>query len=204
MRLCLVRHGETDWNVENRLQGWTDVPLNAAGLAQAQAVAHELAGVRFDAIVASPLARARATAECIARGRPVVLDARWRERHLGQLQGLTRAEVAVHHPAVHAALAARRPDYAPPEGESASAFAARVQAALDDCRRLGKQVLVVAHGGVLDMVYRQATGQDLHSPRQHALPNAALNWLRADTPGWRVEAWGQTEHLTDTLDERGA
>lgn len=204
MRLCLVRHGETAWNAETRLQGWTDVPLNARGLAQARAVAQSLAGEAFDAILSSPLSRARATAECIAEGRPVAQDARWRERHLGALQGLTRAEVAIHHPEVHAALSHRRPNYHPPGGETAEAFAARVAEALAALPPLGRQVLVVAHGGVLDVVYRLATGQDLRRPRQHALPNAALNWLRHDADGWHVEAWGQTEHLSETLDERGA
>ena len=64
-------------------------------------------------------------------------------------------------------------------------------------------MLAVAHGGVLDMAYRLASDQDLHSPRQHALPNAALNWLRATPRGWAVEAWGLTEHLRRSLDDSG-
>jgi broad specificity phosphatase PhoE len=101
MRLCLIRHGETDWNAEQRLQGWTDVALNAEGERQARAAARELLGVAFDTIVASPLQRARATAEAIAAGRPVTLDARLRERHHGELQGLTRGEIAAVAPRVH-------------------------------------------------------------------------------------------------------
>ncbi|MBB5204055.1 putative phosphoglycerate mutase [Inhella inkyongensis] len=208
-RLCLVRHGETAWNAEARLQGWTDVPLNAEGEAQARAAAAELAGTRFDALFSSPLARARRTAELIAAAQApgaaaLQLDPRLRERHHGELQGLTRNEIALHSPAVHALLNARCPGYLPPGGESVEVFAARVHAALKDLARLGGTVLAVAHGGVLDMAYRLATDADLHSARQHALPNAAINWLVFSGGGWRVEAWGLTGHLErEGRDETG-
>jgi len=205
LRLCLVRHGETDWNTEQRMQGWTDIPLNAHGLRQAQALAQALQGVHFDAIVSSPLQRALATAQAVAGDRPIALEPRLRERHHGELQGLTRAEMAQQHPALHAALVARRPDFLPPGGEDIDAFAARVQAALADLHRAqaGRTVLAVAHGGVLDVAYRLATGQDWRSPRQQPLPNAAINWLVADAQGWRVEAFGQAAHLEAALDDAG-
>ncbi len=205
LRLCLVRHGETDWNTEQRMQGWTDTPLNAHGLRQAQALAQALKGVRFDAIVSSPLQRALATAQAVAGDRPIVLEPRLRERHHGDLQGLTRADMARLHPALHAALVAHRPDYLPPGGEDIETFAGRVQAALDDLHRAhaGRTVLAVAHGGVLDAAYRLATGQDWRSPRRRTLPNAAINWLVADAQGWRVEAFGQSAHLDAALDDSG-
>lgn len=204
MKLCLVRHGETDWNVEGRLQGWTDIALNATGKAQAQAVARALAGVPFDAIVSSPLQRALHTAEAIADGRPIELEPRLRERQLGALQGLTRGEVAAQYPAVQTALTLRSPGYQPPGGESLQDFAARVHALLRELRQRhagARQLLLVAHGGVLDIVYRLATDQDLQSPRRHALPNAALNWLRATPQGWAVDAWGLDAHLHQARDE---
>lgn len=208
VRLCLVRHGETAWNAQQRLQGWTDVPLNAEGERQARAAARALAGVAFDAIVASPLQRALATAQAIAAGRPVRVhtDPRLRERHHGDLQGLTRGQIALAAPRVHEALQERRPGYLPPGGESVEAFAARVHAALEDLRHghPGGTVLAVAHGGVLDMAYRLASDHDLHSPRRHALPNAALNWLSATPAGWRVDAWGLVDHLHHSRDETGA
>jgi 2,3-bisphosphoglycerate-dependent phosphoglycerate mutase len=201
MRLCLVRHGETPWNAEARIQGWTDVPLNPIGVAQAQAAARELAGVAFDAIHASPLQRAHRTAEAIAGGRPIHLDERLRERHFGELQGLTRGEIAAQHPEVHRLLNERRPGFQPPGGETVERFAARVRAALLDLR--GERVLVVAHGGVLDIAYRLATDGDLHAPRRFALPNAAINWLRGGKDRWHVEAWGLTDHLDDSKDDHG-
>jgi len=204
MRICLIRHGETAWNAEGRLQGWTDIPLNATGRAQAQAVARALAGTAFDAIVSSPLERALHTAQAIAAGRPIVQEPRLRERHFGELQGLTRGEIAASFPAVQAELNARRPSYQPPGGESLQDFAARVQAVFKQLRQQhhgGQQLLVVAHGGVLDVAYRLASDQDLHSPRLHALPNAAINWIHATPTGWRVEAWGLDGHLLGALDE---
>lgn len=208
MRLCLVRHGETAWNAEQRMQGWTDIPLNAQGERQARALAAALRGQAFDAIVASPLQRALHTAQAVAAGRTtnaVEQDARLRERHHGDLQGLTRGEIAAVAPAIHEALQARRPGYQPPGGESVEAFAARVHAAMQALRHRfhSGTVLAVAHGGVLDIAYRLATDADLHSPRQHALPNAAINWLRATPAGWAVEAWGQDDHLSHALDDSG-
>ena len=99
-RLCLVRHGETAWNAERRLQGHTDIPLNAHGLAQAQATAASLAGERFDAAYSSDLARARQTAEAIA-GRcrlTPAFDDRLRERHYGAFQSLTYDEARARYP----------------------------------------------------------------------------------------------------------
>lgn len=204
MRICLIRHGETDWNAEQRLQGWTDIPLNATGEAQAQAVARELADTAFDAIYSSPLQRALRTAEAVAAGRPITQEPRLRERHLGDLQGLTRGEIAARFPAVQAELNARSPGYQPPGGESLEDFAARVHGVLKSLRQRhhgGQQLLLVAHGGVLDIAYRMASDQDLHSPRLHALPNAAINWLRATPGGWQVEAWGLDGHLLHSRDE---
>ncbi len=205
LRLCLVRHGETDWNVEHRMQGWTDIPLNARGRQQAQALAAALRDTAFDAVVSSPLQRALHTAQAVAQGREVRLEPRLRERHHGEVQGLTRDEMRVAHPALHAALVARRPGYLPPGGESIEAFDARVRAALTDLREAhaGCTVLAVAHGGVLDVVWRWATGQDLHSARQQPLPNAAINWLVSEGNAWRVVAFGVDAHLRDALDDQG-
>jgi 2,3-bisphosphoglycerate-dependent phosphoglycerate mutase len=203
MRLCLVRHGETLWNAEQRIQGFADIPLNATGHAQAKALAQKLASVGFDAIVSSPLQRALVTAQTVAAGRPVCCDARLRERYFGSLQGLTRQEIAVRYPTIHACLAAREPCFDPPGGESVQTFAERVQSALSDLSQKGDCVLAVAHGGVLDIAYRLATGQDLASPRQRPLPNAAINWLHHDAHGWRIESFGLDDHLTQAKDDLG-
>ncbi len=116
--LIVIRHGETAWNRERRLQGQLDIPLNETGRAQARALATALAGEPIDAVYASDLSRAMATAAPLAEvlGLQVRPDARLRERSYGTLQGKTYAEVAEYLPEDFARWQARVPDYAPPEG----------------------------------------------------------------------------------------
>ena len=203
--VCLVRHGETDWNVERRLQGHLDIPLNANGHAQAARLAAALQGQRFDALVASDLTRTRQTAAPLsaALGLPVCLDARWRERHYGALQGLTLEEAPSLAPAPWRAYRDRTPGHPLCGGESLTDWAGRVAAALEGVERhySGRRVLVVCHGGVLDIVWRIASGEPLDTPRKVPIPNAALNTLSHRAGRWQVDNWASLEHLGDALDE---
>lgn len=204
-RLCIVRHGETDWNAQQRIQGQIDISLNRSGRAQAVAVSSALAGARFDGIYSSDLARAWQTALPIADtlGLPVKAATALRERHYGRMQGLTREEARVRFPALHAAYIARQPDYDLDGGETLSGFAVRVAdvlRALVDAHR-GQTLLLVAHGGVLDITYRLATGRGLDTPRDFPVPNAALNWLEYRDAAWHVVSWGEGAHLGAALDE---
>lgn len=204
--LCLIRHGETAWNAERRIQGQLDIPLNATGAIQARATAAALAAERFDAAFCSDLSRAHDTARAVADtlGLDLTPDPQLRERHYGLFQGLTYAEAEQRHPQDFARHSARDPDYAFPDGgESLAAFALRVEAVLARIAALhaGARVLVVTHGGVLDVAHRLATGKPLSQPRDFALPNAALNWIVHDTAGWRLQAWADQAHLAHTRDE---
>ena len=159
-RLCLVRHGETAWNAERRLQGHTDIPLNAHGIAQAQATAASLAGERFDAAYSSDLARARQTAEAIA-GRCLLtpaFDERLRERHYGAFQSLTYDEARERFPDDYHRFKTRDPGFALSEGgESLIEFAERVRsftATLSQYRQLD-HLLIVGHQGVLSLLIAQ-------------------------------------------------
>jgi 2,3-bisphosphoglycerate-dependent phosphoglycerate mutase len=204
-RFCIVRHGETDWNVERRIQGHIDVPLNAAGRAQATATAAGLAGFRFAAVYSSDLVRAWTTAElAVSRlGLEVRAEAGLRERHYGVFQGLTAAEAAERLPIAHARYLARDPHYDFEAGESLSRLAARVTAAVEALaeRHRGQVVLLVSHGGVLDICYRRATGRDLSTPRDFPIPNAALNWIEVGPAGWCLRSWADRRHLARTLEE---
>ncbi len=204
-RVCLIRHGETGWNVEKRIQGHTDIPLNATGRAQALAMAFNAAHHRFEAIYSSDLLRARETAQVLAEreDHEVKLLPQLRERHFGIFQGLTAAEGAVRHPEAHARYVARDPDYDFETGESLVAFAARVADGIDwMVRHHGGQTLAaVCHSGVLDIVYRRATGRPLTTPRDFKIPNCALNWFHFDGQGWHLEAWGDRHHLHEVLME---
>jgi probable phosphoglycerate mutase len=207
-RICLVRHGETAWNTERRLQGHIDIPLNETGLSQAEATARSLAraGLNFSALYSSDLARARQTAAAIARTHALAPthDPRLRERHYGHFQGLTFDEAEHRHPDHFRRFKARDPHFALPDnGESLNALAARVHAALEDIARqhAGETVAVVTHGGVLDIAHRLATGQALESAREFAIPNAALNWIEHTAGSWKLIAWADESHLQGALDE---
>ncbi|WP_126443982.1 histidine phosphatase family protein [Sulfuricystis multivorans] len=204
-RLCLIRHGETDWNAGRRIQGQLDIPLSALGHAQARATANALKDEGFAAIYSSDLARARQTAEATAHLAKVSLHLYpgVRERHYGIFQGLTYAECEARHPAAYARHKARDPRFVPEGGESLLDFAARLSAAIDAIvrRHPGEAVAIFTHGGVLDIVYRQATGRPLESPRDFTIPNCGINWIEIDAGCWTLLSWGEREHLERPLDE---
>lgn len=204
-RFCLVRHGETDWNGEKRIQGQIDIDLNARGEAQARAVAAGLERQSFAAVYSSDLRRAWHTARIAASelGLAVSPAPILRERHFGVLQGVTASEAREQLPHAHRHHLARTPDYDFDSGESLIVFAARVMRGLDALaeRHCGQRVLAFTHGGVLDIAYRAATSRALDVPRDFALPNAALNWLERDERGWRLISWADSRHLQRALDE---
>lgn len=200
--LILIRHGETDWNVQGRFQGQIDVPLNATGQRQAALMAERLEreGHRFDAFYCSDLLRTRQTA-APASARLVLAaapDAGLREQHFGVLEGLSFDEVRARHPELLAAWLRHDPDYALPEGESVRAFHARVVGALRALarRHAGGRLAVVTHGGVLDMVYRTVHALPLVGPRTCPIPNAGLNRVQLRDGGrFEIVDWADDAHL---------
>jgi len=204
-RLCLIRHGESDWNAQRRVQGQIDIPLNARGRSQAAAVARGLAAERFTALYSSDLQRALQTAEPMAnaRGLPIRPDAALRERHFGVLQALTAEEANERYPQASLRHAARDPEFDYEYGESLAIFERRIRECLVELfrRHAGETILVVTHGGVLDIAYRQATGRPLTSRRDFGLPNGGVNWLEGDIDGWHVILWADVRHLDAALDE---
>jgi len=204
-RICIIRHGETDWNVEKRIQGHTDIPLNVTGQAQALAMAFNAAHHRFNAIYSSDLVRALETARVLAQREDLEVRClpQLRERHFGLFQGLTAAQGAEHHPEAYAHYMARDPDYDFGTGESLRRFAERVGDVIDWLVRhhSGQTIAAVSHSGVLDVVYRRATGRPLSTPRDFKIPNCALNWFHFDAQGWHLEAWGDRHHLHEVLTE---
>ncbi|MET0681388.1 MAG: histidine phosphatase family protein [Burkholderiales bacterium] len=197
----LLRHGETLWNLEGRLQGWQDSPLSDAGRAQADALAARLAGERVDAIVTSDLGRTRDTAAPIAArlGLALQLDAGLRERCYGEFENMTWPEIERARPWDYQRLAARDPEYVVPGGESSVQFRDRVVSAFEHIARshAGATVAVVTHGGVLGIVYRHANDIALEMPRTFSVPNAAVNRVRIDARRWAIEAWADTGHLAE-------
>lgn len=197
--LIVVRHGETAWNREGRLQGHTDIPLSEAGLVQADELAARLGAEDFDALYSSDLLRARQTAERVARctGHEIVVDALLRERNLGVLQSFTREENARLHPEVYERYRRGEADYVVPGGESATQFFGRVIGALTGIatRLAGRRAVIVSHGGVLDALYRVAAGEGPEGPRKTTLLNASINTFHYRDGRWTLRLWGDISHL---------
>ncbi|MBI3346807.1 MAG: histidine phosphatase family protein [Burkholderiales bacterium] len=198
-RLILIRHGETAWNRATRIQGHTDIPLSPLGLAQAERLAEALADEPLTAIYSSDLSRARQTAEALARARhlPVRFDTQLRERAFGRFEGLSWDEISQGFPEDAARWRRREPDFEVGGGESLNAFSARC---LEAARRAaaahpGQDIALVAHGGVLDCLYRAATRAALDAPRSWQLGNAAINRLLATAEGFTLIGWNDDRHL---------
>ena len=198
----LIRHGETDWNREARMQGHADIALNDLGIAQAEQVAAALQAEGLDAIYSSDLSRAQDTAAKICAQQTdlqLQLSPTLRERHYGIFQGRTLAEVEEQDPAAADRWRRRDANFAPDGGESLPEFAGRIQAWLAQAARVHKdqQICVVTHGGVLDVVWRMAHGLALDAPRAWGLPNTGINRLRFSAGAWQILSWAEVGHLQD-------
>ena len=198
--LIVIRHGETSWNREKRMQGTTDTVLSDVGRVQAQALGRRLAGRGFAALYSSDLSRARDTARAIAEhtSREVVADPRLQERRFGIFEGLTAAEIQSLYPKEHACFVSRDPEYEVPGGESARVFTQRCLGCLAGIadRHRDEAVVVVSHGLVLDSLYRAAHGLDQGVPRPVPLINASVNRFGYGGGDWRLEVWGDISHLS--------
>jgi probable phosphoglycerate mutase len=212
-RIIAVRHGETAWNVETRIQGQLDIGLNDKGRWQAQRVAQALAEEPIARIYSSDLSRAHATAQAIADvtehpdAKQVQLDTGLRERGFGSFEGMTYADIEAQWPEESLRWRRRDPDFAPPGGESPLQLRARVAATVNTLAapHMGEQIVLVAHGGVMDMLYRLATNQEVGTPRTWELGNAAINRLLWTPDGLTLVGWSDTRHLEEsTLDETSA
>lgn len=212
-RILAIRHGETAWNVDARIQGHLDIPLNATGREQARRLGAALAGrAPIDAIHASDLSRALETARAVAAatGAPLAIDTGLRERCFGDLQGRTFAEIAAADPEQAERWRRRDPEWTPPGagGESLIVFRQRVLATVQAlaAAHSGGSIALFTHGGVLDVLYRAATGLGLQDARTWQIGNAAVNRLLwTPSGGLTLVGWADTTHLEqEALDERAA
>ena len=199
-RVLLVRHGQTAWNVDTRIQGHLDIGLNEHGRWQAQRLADALAGETLDAIYSSDLQRARDTALAVAGrlGLQVQDEPGLRERSFGLFEGATFQELQERHPEETRRWRQRDPAFTPPGGgESLEMFFARTVAVAQRLAQAhpGQAIALFTHGGVLDCLYRAATGQPLQAQRTWVLGNASVNRLLYGGQGFVLVGWNDEAHL---------
>jgi len=206
-QILLVRHGETDWNKAQRLQGHIDIGLNEQGIIQAKLLGRALAQEKIDLAYSSDLSRALDTANTITAHHdvPTFIDVGLRERCYGEIQGMTYQEIEQQLPDNHRAWHSRNPDFQPLGGETLRQFYERVTTSIERIAKdhLGQVILIVAHGGVLDCMYRYATQMDITEKRKVELLNTSLNRIRYHGNRFEIESWGDVSHLQDqaALDE---
>ena len=205
-RVLAIRHGETAWNVQHRIQGQLDIALNATGRWQAARLAQALADDALSAVYSSDLQRAAATAQALVRdsGLEVVTDTGLRERGFGVFEGLSFTEIERRWPEQSARWRSRDPEFGPEGGETLCDFHARSVAAATRLAAAhpGQAIALVAHGGVLDCLYRAAARVALDAPRSWQLGNASINRLLYTPQGFTLVGWSDTHHLEgEALDE---
>ena len=209
-RIIAIRHGETAWNVNTRIQGQLDIGLNEKGRWQADRVALALAGEPIAALYSSDLLRAWDTALSIsnATGLPVQTVEGLRERGFGTFEGKTFQEIEAEWPEQALRWRKREPEFEPNGGESLLRFRERIAQITQRlaARHPGEQIVMVAHGGVMDVLYRAATRQEIQAPRTWDLGNATINSLLWTPDGLSLVGWADTQHLDDNeaLDESTA
>lgn len=198
-RVFALRHGQTAWNAAQRIQGQLDIALDDTGRWQAARLAQALIGEGLAAIYSSDLARARATADPLAAatGLAVQLDAGLRERGFGCFEGETYRDIESRWPHDAARWRRREIDFGPGGGETLAVFNERCVKVLAEvaARHAGQAIAVVAHGGVLDCLYRAAAGIELGAPRTWQLGNARINRLLFTGEGFVVVGWNDDGHL---------
>ena len=204
--ILAIRHGETLWNVDSRIQGHLDIALNDTGRWQAERLGLALKLESIAAIYASDLSRAHDTALAVSRhtGVPVQAEPGLRERSFGEGEGRTFAEIETELPAPAQRWRQRDPAFTPAGGESLLMLEARVLSVAARLAALhpGEQLALLAHGGVMDILYRAATRLDLQAARTWALGNTAVNRLLWSPQGFSLVGWADVQHLSDgALDE---
>jgi alpha-ribazole phosphatase len=199
MRLLLVRHGETDWNLGRRFQGHSDVPLNKVGLQQAKALRNRLSDETIELIYSSDLERAYKTAKIISTGKnKLQTDARLREIHFGGWEGLTYNEIQEKYPAQLASWEQDVYKTAPPHGETLEQLAGHTQSLLNDLRvdHKAETILVVTHGGVIKVLICLALNLPATLYWQFHISPASLSEIAFYPAGAILNFMNDTGHLS--------
>lgn len=204
MEFYIIRHGQTNWNLEGKIQGQTNSSLTQKGIDQARLTAEKLKNISFSAMYSSDLERALKTAEIIASRHnrlQMKEDVRLRERKFGYLEGIGHEEFKTNHPDIYEKFRSNDPEYRIPEGESKNDLALRATGFFNDLVKnhaKDETILVVTHGGIINMFVRYILGIPYGSPRKFSLRNAAVNIVQYNDNDWRLITLGDISHLSIT------
>lgn len=206
-RIIVVRHGETEWNVEGRLQGSQDSALTHRGRTQSERLGRALKKLKISAAYSSDLGRAQETARIALAWASKTnvrfeVDPRLREISYGKIEGLTWREVEELHPTIHRSMEERRQDFAPPGGETRGQLVERITATLKELghRHRSETIFVVTHGGALSAFLRHVLGIPAAERRFVRAENCALNRFDLRGEHFRLITWGERSHLDIDLD----
>lgn len=198
-KLIFIRHGETEWNAQERWQGFQDTPLTANGRQQAKTLGKRMGKVPFDHLYSSDLGRAVQTAQPIAEatGHSIVKETFLREKNLGIFEGLTRSELLERFPEIYQQFQKFEPDFVVPEGESIQQFFDRCVAGFEVLvnRHPGETLVVVAHGGVLANLFRFIFDLAFVVPSPFEVKNTSINTVSFQEGHWKMHSWGDIAHL---------
>ncbi|MGI6037704.1 MAG: alpha-ribazole phosphatase [Limnochordia bacterium] len=199
LKLILLRHGETDYNLQGRYQGQSDVPLSERGRKQGELVGRRLAGQSFDFIVSSDLSRAQETAQIVNGylGLPMFVDSRWREIAFGQWEGHTAQEIAQGWPQELQTWREDPSRACPPGGEALLDVQARLMEALEDlaAQRPGQNGIIVLHGGAIRIICATILGLDLTKRYRIPTDNGSLTTIAKKGPQWALLTINDVAHL---------
>ncbi|MYC29813.1 MAG: histidine phosphatase family protein [Chloroflexi bacterium] len=198
----IVRHGETLWNAEGRIQGHTDIELSERGREQAKMVERRLSGIRFDVAYSSDMRRTTQTAQTILGGGDTPLNSipELREYNKGVFEGLTAEEYRQKYPELYEASLINDPDFAPPGGETIRQCQARMAGFVRSLRErhLNEDVLVVGHGGSLRSAIVALLGLPLEANWKFVMHNCALSLIRTYEDNAVMHLYNDTSHMRES------
>ena len=199
MRIIFVRHGQTSWNLQGKIQGQKNIPLDNLGMVQAKLLCSRLKEEEIDIIFSSPLARAFSTAIPLSNSHKIGLITTnlLSERNFGVLEGFKPKDINVNLKKKIILEKTKNPAFRPNKGESLNDLQKRI---LDffqflDCLSNSLSVLCVTHGGILELIYRKAMNKPLNTPRNWIIPNTAINVFEYSYNHLLLKSWADTSHL---------
>lgn len=196
--IILIRHGETEWNSQKRMQGHSNSNLSEVGRGQIQALGELMKNVSFDHIYSSDSLRARQTAEAITQysGHTLQFDQRIREKNLGVFEGLTSTEAKERHPEIYRLFKTAGANYVIDEGESTQQLLERALEFIEEIRLRHPQerVVMVTHGGVVRVLMKHALGLSIDAPTRFIIKNTGIFGLIWNE-NWLVTQMGGVSHL---------